>query len=346
MTVNSKQCSVISQAELAAWLDKLAQTQTLIAPYKMADILLYQPVKSSREIAWEPVRPVMSAKEFFFPPTERLLLIEKGAGEIELTETLPEGRQVIFGARPCDAHGVKVLDALFLDKEPVDSYYARRRANTALIGLACREMGASCFCASVGGAPDDASNMDVMLYPVDGGYAVEAVTEKGKSLISDLRFTIYDYDRHSSLVIRHSQIVNPQSIHWPAHFDDEYWARTSERCLSCRACAYVCPTCRCFAVRDEVLPAEAAGCGPGCTQYERIRSWDSCEGENYRRTAGGHRPRAEKSQRLRNRYFCKFYFYPEQYGLGNASACTGCGRCVDICPVNVDITEVLCDLVK
>jgi polyferredoxin len=99
-------------------------------------------------------------------------------------------------------------------------------------------------------------------------------------------------------------------------------------------------------VRDEFLPSEAAACEPGCAQFERIRSWDSCEGENYRRIAGGHRPRAEKSQRLRNRYFCKFYFYPEQYGLGKASACTGCGRCVDICPVNVDITEVLTDLAR
>jgi len=334
----------ITQAQLTEWLDGIAHQQTLIAPYKMADILLYQPVQSSLMIAWDSIRPVMSAKEFFFPPSERLLLIEKGAAGIKLTETLPKGRQVIFGARPCDAHGIKVLDALFLDKPPVDLYYASRRANTTIIGLACKEMGSSCFCTSVGGAPDDASNMDVMLYPAEGGYAVEAVTEKGRSLIPDSLYTIDNRQRPAFNFI--SNIVNPQSINWPAHFDDEYWARTSERCLSCRACAYVCPTCRCFSVRDEFLPVEADGCNPGCAQYERIRGWDSCEGENYRRTAGGHRPRAEKSQRLRNRYFCKFYFYPEQYGLGNASACTGCGRCVDICPVNVDITEVITDLAR
>jgi ferredoxin len=116
----------------------------------------------------------------------------------------------------------------------------------------------------------------------------------------------------------------------------------SERCLSCRACTYVCPTCRCFIIRDEVLPFTQGK--PAAGAFERIRCWDSCEGENYRRIAGGHRQRAEKSERLRNRFFCKFYYYPEQYGLGQASACTGCGRCVDICPVNVDITEVLADL--
>jgi ferredoxin len=67
-------------------------------------------------------------------------------------------------------------------------------------------------------------------------------------------------------------------------------------------------------------------------------------GENYRRVAGGHKPRNKKGERQRNRFFCKFYYYPEQYGLGEASACIGCGRCIEVCPVGVDVTEVLMDL--
>ena len=54
----------------------------------------------------------------------------------------------------------------------------------------------------------------------------------------------------------------------------------------------------------------------------------------------------EKAERLRNRFFCKFYYYAGQTGLGNTSACTGCGRCIDVCPAGVDITEVLLDLGK
>jgi ferredoxin len=45
-----------------------------------------------------------------------------------------------------------------------------------------------------------------------------------------------------------------------------------------------------------------------------------------------------KNQRLRNRFYCKFYYFPQHYG---PVSCTGCGRCIDACPVNVDITEVL-----
>jgi Fe-S oxidoreductase len=82
--------------------------------------------------------------------------------------------------------------------------------------------------------------------------------------------------------------------------------------------------------------------GPG--EFERIRCWDSCAGENYRRVAGGHRPRADKGERLRNRFYCKFFYFPGQIGRSDAYACTGCGRCIEVCPVGVDITEVLQDL--
>jgi sulfhydrogenase subunit beta (sulfur reductase) len=323
----------ISQTELEAWLDKMAHMQTLIAPREVSGVMLYRPVAKSDEIATEFTRPVMSIKEIFFPPTERLMLMKKAGMEIKLSETLPEGRTVVFGVRPCDARGTCLLDALFLETAPIDPYYANRRANTTIIGLACQEMGPTCFCTSVGGAPDDPTGMDVMLYPSDGGYLAEAISDKGLALLADTDWSEWVGSR-SSLVGAGNYPV-PEKDKWPEHFTDEYWMKISERCLSCRACSYVCPTCRCFAVRDEVL-------APG--EFERIRCWDACAGENYRRVAGGHKPRAEKGERLRNRFFCKFYYYPEQYGLSTTSACTGCGRCIDVCPVGVDITEVLMDL--
>jgi ferredoxin len=259
--------------------------------------------------------------------------IHKIGTEIEISETLSTDKTVIFGVRPCDARGVRLLDALFLETEPVDQYYAQRRENSIIIGIACKEMGPSCFCTSVGGAPDDPTGMDIMFQTVEGGFLVEAFNNKGHTLIAEAGWieTVLgggapDHSKHFPV---------PERSEWLQHFNDDYWMKMSERCLSCRACAYVCPTCRCFAVRDERL-------GPG--EFERIRCWDSCAGENYRRIAGGHRPRAEKGERLRNRFFCKFVYYPGQVALGSTSACTGCGRCIDLCPAGVDISEVLMDL--
>ena len=334
---------LISQVELEAWLDGISNARTLIAPRQVSGLMLYRPVAKSNEIDWHGLipgsvhagRPVLSVKEIFFPPTERLFTIQKTGQEIHLEETFPDWETVVFGVRPCDARGAKLLDALFLDTNPVDAFYARRRGNTTLIGLACQAPGSTCFCTSVGGAPDDSRDVDIMLYATDIGYLAEAVTEKGRFLVPGGEWKETTTSPHQST---HSiEFPVPKKGKWPEHFNDEYWMKISERCLSCRACAFVCPTCRCFAVRDEMIK-------PG--EFERIRCWDACAGENYRRVAGGHRPRAQKGERLRNRFFCKFYYYPNQYGLGPASACTGCGRCIEVCPAGVDITEVLVDLEK
>lgn len=330
-----QKCWIVSQPELNEWLDGIAAQRTLIAPRDVSGVVLYRRVGKSQEIAKNFTRPLLSIKEVFFPPTERLFTITKTGQEVHLEETFPEWETVVFGVRPCDARGLRMLDAAFLNTDPVDSYYARRRENTTLIGLACKEMGETCFCTSVGVQPHDGRDVDIMLHETNKGYLIEAITEKGRFLIpKDTWKETEDNFQQSAISGRFTVL---QQGTWPEHFNDAYWAKISERCLSCRACAYVCPTCRCFAVRDEVL-------APG--EFERIRCWDACAGENYRRVAGGHKPRAEKSERLRNRFFCKFYYYPRQYSLGTASACTGCGRCIEVCPAGVDITEMLMDLEK
>jgi ferredoxin len=314
---------------LDAWLDRLAHTRHLLAPRQVEGVV-YRPVASRTEIAPPALRPVLSIKEVLFPPTERLFTIQKTGVEIQLHETLPEGETIVYGLRPCEAHGMQLLDAVFLSTLPSDPYYARRRASTVFIGLACRELGPSCFCTSVGGGPDRSEGMDLLLTEVEGGAILEICSEQGKTLVADLPLTDFagDLPKASS----GSTFPDPARLPWPAHFKEEFWEKMGERCLSCRACSYVCPTCRCFAVRDERLASGSS---------ERIRCWDACTGENYRRLAGGHRGRPLQGERLRNRFYCKFYYYPEQYGLGQASACVGCGRCIDVCPVGVDITEVL-----
>jgi ferredoxin len=329
---------------LRGWLGALALDRPLIAPVDEEGILLYRRVGKADEIAFPgagALRPLTPVKQAVFPATERLLLIEKSPGEggarsIRLRETVPQADQIVFGVRPCDARGLRVLDAAFLEHEPSDPYYRARREGSTLIGLACAEMGPTCFCKSVGGGPDDASDVDLMLYETADGFVARPITEKGRALLEGA--PLIDVEGEPPRSGLSDPIALPDPLAWPPRFQDAYWEEMAERCLSCRLCAYICPTCRCFDVRDEPLASD-----DGREIYERVRCWDSCAGEPYRRIAGGHNPRATKGQRLRNRFFCKFSYYPQQYG---PTACTGCGRCIDLCPVNIDITEVLAHLVE
>ncbi|MGB8648264.1 MAG: 4Fe-4S dicluster domain-containing protein [Anaerolineae bacterium] len=330
----------ITLAQLQEWLTGLMASHTVIAPTRVAaDLVLYQPVSAIDRIVFDNPRVPISPKEFFLPATEALMTIERvrqvSAGgdptwKVKITETHMARDQVLFGLHPCDVHALSVLDALLL-KPPVDTYYAERRERTTLIGMACEEMGPACFCTSLGLSPDDGDGMDIVLHRRDDRYLLDARTDKGQALVAGLHLipapeTVAPRDWTAEFPV-------PVRDAWQARFDDAQWAQVADRCLNCKICAYVCPTCRCFDIRDEVVAQK-----PGYQEIERLRCWDACTVDNYRRIAGGHNPRPTKMQRLRNRFYCKFDYYPADFG---PVACVGCGRCIDLCPVNVDITEIL-----
>ncbi|MBN1889969.1 MAG: 4Fe-4S dicluster domain-containing protein [Thermoflexales bacterium] len=323
---------IITQEALNAWLDRLAADYELIAPRTLDGLVLYQPVSSSADITFSYTRPKLSAKDVVFPPTERMVQIEKTDQHVTVAE-VEVRKRLVFGLRPCDAHGLAVLDAVFL-KEPPDASYARQREAATLIGLACPQMWDGCFCTRMGGAPDDASHLDILLTAVENGYAVNAVTDKGRALVEGLALQEREGSPPRPAIVEGEPPLPPEQ--WPALFNDRYWDLLAERCIGCRICAYVCPTCRCFDVRDELAERRTR-----YARYDRLRAWDSCTGANYRVTAGGHNPRPTKGARLRNRFFCKFYYMHQDY---DTSGCVGCGRCIEACPVNIDIVEMLQDV--
>ena len=324
----------LTRDQLVGWLDGLAKSTTLVAPVESEGKLSYRQVLGSAEIVLSFERTDISPKTWAFPSTESILEIREGR-DVEILPAPPPAQKVVFGVRPCDARGLLAIDALFLDKAPRDERYAQHREATLLVGLACPQMWETCFCTAVGGAPNGTEGLDLTLTEIPDGYAVQAFTDRGGRLARQMPGQEQELELPQPTLREDVPHLQPSQA-WRGAFDQALWLQLGERCLGCRACTFVCPTCRCFDIRDEVISSRR-----GSRRIERLRAWDACTMANYRRIAGGHNPRPSQETRLQNRFYCKFSYYPDDFGpLG----CVGCGRCVDACPVGVDIREVMAEV--
>jgi len=339
---------VIGDQGLKAWLNWLLIDRTVIAPVSGPNgLILFQPVQKVDEIAMNFQNAALSPKDWFFARSEVLFTVtskanvhsegsEKSGGSPAFsTPTIVpakiEREAVIFGIRPCDAHGIALMDKPFL-ASPEDTLWKEKRDKTALVGLACTKPCAECFCTSMGSGPHDSTGMDIMLTPLGQGFAVQGITEKGKKLLSQAGTQERDF---SPPKLPEVKVVNSKGVTEAVrrNFNHAYWDRLADRCLHCNACAYVCPTCYCFDIRDYQEGERT----------ERVRSWESCQSPGFIRAAGGHNPRPAKGARLRQRFAHKLLYFADIFG---AVKCTGCGRCVKACPVNIDIREVINDMAK
>ena len=92
----------------------------------------------------------------------------------------------------------------------------------------------------------------------------------------------------------------------------------------------VCPTCNCYNVSDVFdVTNETTG--------RRERTWDSCMFADYSLVAGGHNFRESRADRLKLWYTHKLKTFGSEYGR---PGCIGCGRCVDTCPVDINVVTV------
>jgi len=323
-------------------LEGLKEAYRVFIPVKDGDFHTFKRLDEGVRPNFDFQNTCLSPKGLIYPQSERMFdytLDEKDAEAHILRESPKDYTPLaIVGIRPCDAHGLEIVKRNFDNPEYRDPWWVQHYESSTLVGLGCLEPCESCFCTSVGGGPFSEQGLDVMLYDLKEAFLAKGLTEKGEALLlraggkeageamkkqaEDLAEGALERVVSS---VSHG-LLRGKEIN--TLFDAPFWEEVAFSCINCGTCTYLCPTCWCFDIQDEVLGKEG----------DRIRNWDSCMFPLFTLHGSGHNPRDQKTQRVRQRFMHKLKYYVDKYD--NGVQCSGCGRCVRYCPVNIDIREV------
>jgi ferredoxin len=292
----------------------------------------------------------LSPKSIIYPQSEVMFeysLDEKDPDHDVMKEIRKDyPPQAVIGIRPCDAKSFLLVKRNFDTPEYKDPYWIRAYESTTFVGLACDAPCSTCFCTSAGCGPFHEEGLDLLLVDSGDSYIVKIITSKGASFAEEAGWPV-QADGADALAEKVENMKTAAEGRITAFvqtdklgdqittelFDAPFWEDVAFACINCGTCTYSCPTCWCFDIQEEVRGKKGV----------RMRNWDSCMYPLFTLHGSGHNPRNISMQRVRQRFMHKLKYYVDKFE--NGIQCVGCGRCVRLCPVNIDIRSI-CNLMN
>lgn len=328
------------------WKEAVAGLQDayrVFVPVREGDYHVFGPLEEGVDPDFDFQNTRLSPKSLIQPQSERMFeySLDEDSEEAHILKESPKdySPRALVGMRPCDALAMQLVRINFDNPEYRDPWWVGYFEASTLVGLGCNEPCGTCFCTSVGGDPFGEEGLDVILYDLEDGYLAKTLTEKGEALLDKMpggtsagedalnKADSIAAEARDKIVSKvptdqlKQKVVNDL-------FDAPFWEEVAFSCINCGTCTFLCPTCWCFDIQDEIQGKEG----------DRIRNWDACMFPLFTLHGSGHNPRDNKPPRVRQRFMHKLKYYVDKYG--NGVACVGCGRCVQFCPVNIDIRDV------
>ncbi len=331
----------INKKDLLDLLARLSARSSVYIPYKKDSRLYLAPfdVNKMEAIELGEIRQSQPLKTFLTSPRK------------ELTEARGAARSVIVaGVKQCDLASIRLQDFVFMEGDHQDPFYSENRKNLLIISCDCTLARETCFCFAMDGKPYPDKSFDLNLSIAGDRHIVEVGSERGASIVEEFKAFFSGADEgdlkargenrkrvsaevESFIKKRGTPSAKDLAGAVMKNYASALWKDFYSTCVECGACNLVCPTCHCFLLYDQKRGATPV----------RFMTWDACLYNRFARVAGGANPRKHLWERLRNRFEKKFDFFPKVLGL---YACTGCGRCIEACPGDIDLREVLKGLVS
>jgi sulfhydrogenase subunit beta (sulfur reductase) len=325
----------LKKENLGAFLQRIRKRGELWGPRKKGEVYIYDRIDDLKGLVTEPVSTFLPIKKLFVPQHFHMLRFDTKACE-EIHPSFEH--RIIYGVPACEIHSLLILDRIFGYKYR-DPYYCERREKSTIIALSCAPS-TYCLCKSARTHVIE-EGFDLAITDLDDWYLVWVGTSKGDDLIRlapglfDERITEKDIKKFISWREKRNTefaesidfILMPDLM--DLNYSSPIWDEFAEKCLSCGACTMVCPTCNCYDVRDEIEL--------GTNGVDRTRHWDSCMLKEYSMVAEGFNFREAKASRLKLWYTHKLQSFTGAY---KKYSCVGCGRCIQTCPVDINVLTV------
>ncbi|NNG01825.1 MAG: 4Fe-4S dicluster domain-containing protein [Desulfobacteraceae bacterium] len=331
----------IDKKDWAKGIKALHKAYGLIGPVKEKEYFTFQVLSGGTIPDLEFRNTRLSPKAVVFPQSEDMFeySLDDSREDHHLLKEVEKdySPRVVFGIRPCDAKALELVKMNFDTDEYKDPYWLNLYEATTFVGMACDSPCSTCFCTTAGTGPYHEEGLDVLMADNGDSYLAKLLTDKGEKLATSAGWA--DSAGKSDVLAAkktaaEAKIVSTVSTEALSGkdalelYNADFWEDVSFACINCGTCTYVCPTCWCFDIQDEVHGKSG----------KRMRTWDSCMFPIFTVHTTGHNPRATKLQRVRQRFMHKLKYFVDKYDKG--IMCVGCGRCVRQCPVNIDIRRV------
>ena len=328
---------VIDKPDLEKLFNSFVENQTVIAPIKVGNSYSFAEVSEFSEVELNYPTTLTSLKKFFIPKHETLFEFDE-IGEIHDCEIHPR-RRVLFGAHACDINAINNLNLVFEDPECPDPYYKKRKSKTMIVGISCMPS-ETCFCHNLG-VQEAKGGYDLFLQDLGDRYFVSIGSVEGADVLEEQCCPRNTTDDDRKLFLERARLRQegfskevPEIQEIPMLMDafhgDPFWEEMGSKCLSCTACAQVCPTCYCFNIVDSLNEDGEGG--------KRERLPDCCTNPEFAQVTGGFNFRDTNVSRVRHRMYHKLNGF---YSKHDRHLCVGCGRCARACKAGISPIEVL-----
>ncbi len=317
----------MTQNKILDFTKKLAKDYAIHAPKKEGDTVFVREIDDVKDIDWSGAIPWNPFKYLFLPAKEVLFEFNGKPEELK-TNYKPI---VAFGMNVLDLKALCLFEQLF-EKDP---YYQKKRRKTLVVGFST-------------GIPADFRKYKVfsMKYEEDilehlifdiflekqtnGQFKVFSGSEKGQIVLE--KYGIKDYEHIEFAGLIPEEGPDKKMLEFRDRVEKginkKVWEELDKRCLACGKCTIACPTCFCFDLQDKTKFKGA----------EKERVWTSCFYPEFSKVAMDHKFLPDVKSRIYFWYHHHFVRTPDTYLI---PGCVNCMRCFKVCPVGINIVEVL-----